>query len=108
MGWPGVKATGACDIDPTDCNPSYLFDFPQNIPIGGGSVALASDFLRRGFVRYNSSVSLVDPVYLSNTNLDQDYIDMFQIYNLNPQYGTDILRQYSPMFPPSFTGNIFQ
>ncbi len=108
MGWTGIKTAGACDIDPTDCNPSYLFDLPQNISIGGGSVVLASEFLRRGFVRYNPTVSLNDPAYLSNTNLDQNYVDMFQIYNLKPQYGTDILNQYAPLFPPVFTGIILQ
>ena len=71
-------------------------------------MALASEFLRRGFVRHNPAVSLIDPVYLSKMNLDQDYANMFQIYNLNPQYGTDILNQYAPMFPPIFTGNIIQ
>lgn len=64
MGWSGIGGAQ---------NPSYLFDTDLNIAGGGGSLSVASDYLRRVFSRANPTVSVADPSFSSPS----DFINAF-------------------------------
>jgi hypothetical protein len=107
VGWTGLKVAGVCYSDPTDCNPSYLFDLPDNTLRGGGTVALASDYVRRKFIDNNPSISTSNPAYLGPPNLDQDYKNALKSYNLDPSYPSEVV-DLSNRFLPVASGGIFQ
>ncbi len=107
MGWTGLKPTGACRVDPDDCNPSSLFDTSANVAAGGGSVALASDYLRRRFQQRNRAVSQTDPRFGNPAQLEAAYRNMLQGYNQAPAYPGEVLA-FAALFPPVPATSIFE
>lgn len=100
MGWTGLKATGACRIEPEECNPSFLFDTTDNIDAGGGTLALAADYLRRSFESENRAVSQTDPRFGDPAQLEAAYRNMLRRYNRRGDYPNEVLafaRGFAPV-----------
>jgi hypothetical protein len=106
MGWTGLKPAGACRTNADECNPSGLFDTAANIADGGGTVALASDYLRRGFARQNPGVSQTDPRFGNRNQLEAAYRNMIRTYNQRQAYPNEVIN-FSRGFAPVAASPIF-
>jgi len=101
MSWSGIDGAR---------NPSYLFDTDVNIAGGGGSLSLASGYLRRIFARANPTISVTDPSFASPSDFTDAFDNAFNYYNHSSttgEYGPLVIlkaerflpTQATPIFP---------
>ena len=100
MNWPGVDGHR---------NPSLLFDTSANQTAGGGSLTLASGYLRRIYSRANPSVSVTMPAFDSPNSFASAFEKAFNFYNhasITGAYGASVLR-FVPRYAPVPSSTIF-
>jgi len=102
MSWPGAGEEGKR-------NPSLLFDTAANLEMGGGSLELGSDYLRKVFARANPSVSVTEPTFTGQAAFDAAFEHALNYYNhhgtIGP-YGASVLN-FSQQFEPIPSTSIF-
>jgi len=103
LNWKGIKSEGACHSFPEDCNPSYLFDTPENIARGGGTLKLASDLLIIGFIEHNSEDLANNPEFGQVSLLEEAFGVMLKKYNSRDTYPQDVLDFADMSLPRSGT-----
>ena len=102
MGWSGVQSGAQ--------NPSYLFDTPANLQIGGGSLELGNSYLRRLF-RHEDPADAAKPAFDAQSDLEDVFVAVWGDYNGNkttyPQSVLGKTRHYPPQSDPANPKPIF-
>jgi hypothetical protein len=90
-------------------NPSYLFDLPENLRRGGGSLVLGTGLTTTNYVATHGKSASQDAKFKSYAAFRDSYIKPLGMYNLgSPDYGPGAITNSADFVPVVVTRTIFQ